>query len=238
MENRVFVLKLCLRINIGAILICLEPGFSCGESAVFYAGPLHRGPAVVSGMDLKDLISVFLRQSLLLKNPEMIQALHILILGNICKSGVGHSQLLALVNIRSSSETVDHSSQHFCRFLPVLFHISKSGNYPWLVMVAPEYCIPGMMFSHVHLPAKEDFFQLLEIEGNNDPLLISHKVNLQMVEAENHGQFFTVLICILITVFHGGAGHLSHGDDLCVCSESGFVQFPEIFMDIGTIGIK
>ena len=63
-------------------------------------------------MDLQDLVGVLLTQPLLLEDAEMVQALHILILGNVRKSGICHAQLLALVDVGRAPQAVDGSGQH------------------------------------------------------------------------------------------------------------------------------
>lgn len=47
------------------------------------------------------------------------------------------------------------SGEHFSRFLMVLMFITEAGNNTWLIMIAPEECLPTTTFLHLCLPIIE-----------------------------------------------------------------------------------
>ena len=104
-------------------------------------------------------------------------------------------------------------------------------------MVAPEHCVPCIVLSHLGLPVKDDVLKLLEICRYQDPFLIAHKVYLQVMEAEYHGELPCIASCIFEAVFHGSAGHLAHCDDPRVSAEGGVMHFLQILMDLGTVSV-
>ena len=57
------------------------------------------------------------------------------------------------------------------------------------------------------------------------------------MEAEYHGQLPCIPSRVLIAVLNGGAGHLTHGHDLCVRAECHVMEFFQIFMDVRAVCI-
>src|SRR5699024_4575974 len=137
-----------------------------------------------------------------------------------------------------ASHKVDGCRQHFGRCLPVFSFFAEPGNHSWLVMIAPEYCVPGIVFLHSCLPGEKNVLQPSEVVGYQHPLLIPGEVHLQVMEAEYHRQLSAVRSCVQETVFHGGAGHFSYCDDIRILSEGIFIQFPEKLMNPGAVCIE
>ena len=168
----------------------------------------------------------------------MVDTLHVPVLADVRKIRIRHAQLLALVNVGCSPETVNHRGQHLRRLFPISALVAKAGHHSRLIMVAPEHRIPGVMLCHAFLPGKQDILQFLEIHRHQYPLLISHEIHFQMVEIEHHGQFLSVLVRIVEAVFHGGGRHLPHRYDPGVRAESSRVQLPQILVDVGAICVE
>src|SRR5699024_12366185 len=81
-------------------------------------------------------------------------------------SRIGHSNLLALIDIRCSLRTMQGNRQHLAAPHTLLLCIitAEPGNDARLVMVAPENWIPSAAFVHSDLPVHQDPFQFIEIE--------------------------------------------------------------------------
>ena len=97
----------------------------------------------------------------------MVCAFYVPVLGDVGKFGVGHSDFFSLENIRCSSEHVDDGSKHFGGFFPVCSFVSEAGYDSWLVVVAPEDCVPCVVLFHSDLPVKEDLFEFSKSAGTS-----------------------------------------------------------------------
>ena len=82
----------------------------------------------------------------------MVDAFHITVLVERGKARIGHANLFALINVRCTAQAMDDCTQHLGRLCPVFVFVSKAGDDARLVMVAPEYCVPGVVFAHTSLP--------------------------------------------------------------------------------------
>src|SRR5699024_4351232 len=80
--------------------------------------------------------------------------------------------------------------------------------------------------------------QLTKIKWYHYPFFISHEIHLQVVKAEHHGQLFSILRRITITVLQRSTGHFPHRDNLGICPESSFIQLLQILVDIRSICIE
>ena len=71
----------------------------------------------------------------------------------------------------------------------------------------------------------------METEGLNLPLVSRRIINAQMMEAEDHGQFFRLRIRVSDTVLQCGGRHLSHCNHILIFSKGLPVHLPEEFMN-------
>ena len=237
-ENGILIRKLGLCINGSMVGIDSDPGFGRCEACVLSAGPLHRGAPVVAGVDLDNPEGIVRAEPLFLQNAVVVDAFHISVLRNVGEIRIGHADLFSLVHVGCSPQAVDHRAQHLGGLLPVFSFISETGYHPGLIVIAPEYCVPGMVFRHSGLPVEQNFFQLLEVIGNQHPFLISGEIHLQMMEAEHHGQLLSILGSVTEAVFHGGAGHLAYRDNTLVRAEGLFIQLLQIFVNVGSVSVE
>ena len=168
----------------------------------------------------------------------MIEALHVPVLVQAGEVGVGHAQLLPLVDVGGAPHGVDDVGQHLGGLLPVLPLVTEPGHHPGLVVVAPEHGVPGVVGGHALLPGEENVLELAEVGGHQHPLVVAHEVHLQVVEGEDHGQLAAVCPGVAEAVLHGGGGHLAHRDDLRVLAEALTVQFMQKLVDARAVGVE
>ena len=86
-----------------------------------------------------------------------IERFHVPVIAQVFKIGICHAQFLSLIDIGRSLKHVKAGCQHLCRFYAIRSVVSKAGNGPGLVMVAPEQRIPGNPL-HSGLPFVQNFF--------------------------------------------------------------------------------
>ena len=150
--------------------------------------------------------------------------------------GVGHSQFLALINIRGSSHQMNGRSQHFGRFLPVFFLIAESGYCTGLIMVAPEQGVPSMSFLHSRLPLLKQLLQRHPVRLHQRPFVPVLIIHFQMMEIKAHGQFFFFRSGVADTVFQCSGRHFPYSDhivDSCISC-----KLFQILVDMRTVCIK
>ena len=238
MEHRIPVRQGGFGVDGVVVGVDAQPGGAGGEAAVFPRRPLHGGTAVVTGAGAQNPVSLFLAQALVPQDVVIVDALHVLVLGQVGEVGVGHAQLLPLVDVGGAPQAVDGGGQHLGRPHPVFPFVPEAGDDAGLVMVAPEQGVPAAPRLHAQLPVGEEFFQFPEAVCFQGPLVPVLVVGFQVVEAEYHGQLVPVGAGVAHAVVQAGGGHLPHRDHVLVLAEAPLVEHPQVFVDAGTVGVE
>ena len=103
-------------------------------------------------------------------------------------------------------------------------------------MVAPEEGVPCICILHALLPFLKESAKLGVVRGFERPLLTVKVVNFQMVERENHLEFFLIRVRVADTVVQGGRGHFA--DCHIACDSSGLDQLFEILVNSRTVCVE
>ena len=237
-ENRVRVVDLALGVDGLGIGVDRQPRRTAREAALCAVVPLHRGTAVIAGVHAQDIVNAVLVQAAAAQDVVMVDALDVAVLVQRGKTGVGHAQFLALIDVRRAAQAMDDRAQHLGRLLPVFALVAKARHDARLVVVAPENSVPCVVFGHAGLPREQDILEFLEVEGDEYPLLIAHKVYLEVMEREGHGQLTGVRTCVAVAIFHARARHLAHGHDLGIGAEGGLVELVQVLMYPRAVGVE
>ena len=182
-----------------------QPGPAGSESgAGGLGGPLHGGACVVAGLGVDDgegLLGVHAAGRELLVGIAGLD-IDVVLDGQVGR--VGHSDLLAHVDVRRSAQQVDDSGQHG-RGLDVVVHgIGEAVDGARLVMVVPEQGVPAATGLHTQGPLVEDALESGEVVGDAGPLGAVGVVDLEVMEAEDHAQLTIGRVGVADTGLDGG----------------------------------
>mgnify|MGYP002529510989 CR=1 FL=1 len=156
-SNHIFILENGDALTYNKKRFSITKGFAPAE-AVF-----------VDGLGVGDVGSIVLRDRKMLSEAGLIvvvAALDVAVLLDFREVRVRHAQLLTLINIRCAAHKMDRCRQHLGAFLPVGRVAAKAADRTGLVMVAPEYGIPAVLYLHSLLPGAEEILQLHQVGGH------------------------------------------------------------------------
>ena len=124
------------RVYLRVVWIDGNPWDCVGESGIRGGIPLHRRPGIVAPFGVDRFHNVF---RILVKYRDclgiMVERVDVFVLVDGVKPDVGHTQLLALIDIRSSLECMEKCGQHLGTFHAVFSIISKAAYHSCLIMV-------------------------------------------------------------------------------------------------------
>ena len=124
------------RVYLCVVWIDGNPWDRVGESGIRGGIPLHWCPGVVTPFGVDRFHNVF---RILVKYRDslgiMVERVDVLVLADGAEPDVGHTQLLALVDIRSSLERMKEGSQHLGAFHAVFSVVPKAAYHSCLIMV-------------------------------------------------------------------------------------------------------
>ena len=104
---------------------------------------------------------------------------------------------------------MDGGREHFRGFLPIRFVIAEARDDARLVVVAPEERVPAAARRHLLLPVGKELLELVEVRRHERPLVAILVIDLQVMEAERHGEFVLRGIRVADAAADGRRAHLA-----------------------------
>ena len=153
------------------------------------------------------------------------------------KRRVGHAQLFSLIEEYRALHEIKASGQHLCRpgavFLPL---VTKFGDCPGLVMVAPKEAVPRRALQAV-LPMEKDFFEIRQPDAPVAPLSIRPVRRTGVLKLKHHIQLAPAEAGIFFCLLHRNARAFAHRHDI-EAGEDALVHLLQVRMDMGSIDTK
>ena len=143
--------------------------------------------------------------------------------------GVGHAQLLPLIDIGRALEAEKQRCQHLGRGFTIFLVVSPAGDNARKVVILPEQTVPAAA-AQTALPRADDLLQLRQIQGTAIPLVAAGDLVLNdVLKLEHHGKLTAVGVAPALRALDVRAPRLAHRHKI-LALQGGGAQLLDIFV--------